>query len=162
MSKAHTISHKIMMSDNFELKEVVKPSLLFPRPIQGPPTPPTPLLTKWCLQAGEERQGKEAKLGEEATKNKADRRPEGSAGRQGKKLARQEKGGFTNTGSLGKENATREKEKVVFGSEKHKTIETSDSRQGRHGVKKVGGSKILSQQLKKVDEMTPTLKKEPA
>ena len=149
------------MSDHFELKEVVKPSLLFPRPIQGPPTPPTPLLTKWCLQAGEERQGKEAKLGEEATRSKADRRPEGSAGRQGKKLARQEKGGFTNTGSLGKENATREKEKVVFGSEKHKTIETSDSRQGRHGVKKVGGSKILSQQLKKVAEMTPTLKKEP-
>ena len=50
---------------SYKLKTMV-PVFTYFRPIQGPATPPAPLMTKWCLQQEENREGKEVKLGDES------------------------------------------------------------------------------------------------
>jgi len=133
------------------------------RPIQGPPSPPTPLMTKWCLQKEEEREGKSVQLGVGSGGEKrgggngvdrgsgVERRPDlGKDGRKGKRRFGPEIGNGVNTGSLGKKTASipnLKKDQPLGESERGKSSTTVGSQGGSQVTKETSGLK--SQNLKR-------------
>jgi hypothetical protein len=118
-------------------------------------------MTKWCLQPEEGRGGKQVKLGGMGEEGKRAGQEEPSS-RKGKKLS--EQGNVTNIGSSGKIIAIRgnvTKGGKVVESEQDKSIEASESEQGRRVSKKGGGSKRPGQKLRKDAERNPKLTKRP-
>ena len=151
------------ISEIFDLRAyqtIIYIFMLF-RPIQGPPSPPTPLMTKWCLQKEEEREGKSVQLGVgqggEKRGNGAnrgsgvERGPDlGKDGRKGKRRFGPEIGNGGNTGRLGKKTASipnRKKDQPLGEIELGKSSTTDGSQRGNQVTKETSGLK--SQNLKR-------------